>query len=76
MAHAADCDWHCDQYDFECTCGETRPKAAWFDEHQNKARLARVQSCLEANGFIADNLRPTLPAALDAERETQREGKS
>lgn len=26
--HAVDCDWHCDQYPWECTCGLTTPKAA------------------------------------------------
>jgi hypothetical protein len=30
--HHTLCDYHFDQYDFECTCGATAPKAAWFDD--------------------------------------------
>lgn len=30
LAHAEQCGWHFDQYDFECTCGVTRPATlAW-----------------------------------------------
>jgi hypothetical protein len=36
-AHSAYCDWHHDQYPWECTCGATAPKAPWFDEY--------VQAC-------------------------------
>jgi hypothetical protein len=30
MKHHACCDYWCDHYSFECTCGLTRPAAAWF----------------------------------------------
>jgi len=26
MSHNAQCGWHCDQYDWECDCGELRPQ--------------------------------------------------
>ncbi|MBV9250787.1 MAG: hypothetical protein JO227_16245 [Acetobacteraceae bacterium] len=28
--HDINCEWQLDQYDFECTCGMTRPRAPWF----------------------------------------------
>lgn len=37
--HAEQCDWHCDQYDFECTCGATRPATvAWAEAEMMAAR--------------------------------------
>lgn len=31
VTHHIICEWHLDQYPWECTCGVTRPKAEWFD---------------------------------------------
>jgi len=28
--HDINCEWQHDQYDFECCCGATRPRAPWF----------------------------------------------
>lgn len=30
--HHEICEWHLDQYPWECTCGLTAPKAPWFDK--------------------------------------------
>jgi hypothetical protein len=30
--HHAICEWHWDQYPWECTCGLTAAKAEWFDK--------------------------------------------
>lgn len=29
--HHPICEWHLDQYPWECTCGLTAPKASWHD---------------------------------------------
>jgi hypothetical protein len=29
--HHTICEWHLDQYPWECTCGLTAPKPEWFD---------------------------------------------
>lgn len=31
--HDLNCDWQLDQYDFECTCGATRPRHPDFVPH-------------------------------------------
>lgn len=31
--HHKDCDWHFEQYDFECCCGAARPMPTWFAVH-------------------------------------------
>lgn len=39
--HAPCCEWHCDQYDFECTCGLTRPATlAWAEAEVSAAKCA------------------------------------
>jgi hypothetical protein len=45
MRHHPDCDFWCDHYPSECTCGAERPKAAWFDAHA--ARCDAVRSELD-----------------------------
>jgi hypothetical protein len=32
VGHHIICEWHLDQYPWECTCGATAPRAAWFDD--------------------------------------------
>lgn len=31
VCHHPDCEWHLDQYPWECTCGLTAPRPAWSD---------------------------------------------
>lgn len=48
-AHALNCDWHLDQYDFECTCGAVpnpeEIKPSWLKApagpHQQNSRVKR-----------------------------------
>lgn len=42
-SHHRDCAWHVDQYDFECDCGATRPKAGYFDKHARDAVALRYR---------------------------------
>lgn len=57
-AHHQDCDYHADQYPWECTCGATRPKASWFDATALRSAIYRAESYLEREGLVADNIRP------------------
>lgn len=36
--HHIDCDWHLDQYPWECTCGLTAPRAPWFDSVEKRRK--------------------------------------
>jgi hypothetical protein len=42
--HHQYCGWHWDQYDSECTCGATRPKAVWFDAYVRECDEAREEA--------------------------------
>lgn len=39
--HHDQCEWQLDQYDWECTCGLTRPEAPWFRELVERAAALR-----------------------------------
>lgn len=43
-SHHPQCDWHCDQYDFECCCGATRPRTAAFDALYPSEQSARAEA--------------------------------
>jgi len=64
MAHHRYCDWHCDQYDFECTCGETQPKAEWFDAHVKRAETGRILNLMTSTGVTIDDLRANSEARV------------
>lgn len=34
--HDKDCDFHCEQYEWECTCGVTNKRTESFDEFVRK----------------------------------------
>lgn len=52
--HHEDCEWHLDQYDWECTCGATRPKAPWFDEQVARAQKIRAENSVNETPKVND----------------------
>jgi hypothetical protein len=46
--HADQCEWHCDQYDFECTCGLTRPATAGWAKTEIAAAQLRVNAAMRS----------------------------
>ena len=63
--HHPDCDWFCDQYDFECSCGATRPKAPWFDEHARRCDAVRRRATGGATLVDAIAAVEALPHGMD-----------
>ena len=55
--HHINCDYWCDQYPQECTCGATAPRASWFgreseiaarrfgSDHDKPCKRAGVLTC-------------------------------
>lgn len=75
MNHHPACDWFCDQYDFECTCGVTRPKAPWFDEHAKRQREAMSYAPVRVAGEEVERvLRDHLPVTCGMNCEAAYEG--
>jgi hypothetical protein len=45
LHHAGQCGWHCDQYDFECDCGVTRPATTdWAEREVSAAESSLVDA--------------------------------
>ena len=42
--HSAQCGWHCDQYDWECDCGVSRPATPGWAEREVIAAEDAVRS--------------------------------
>ena len=40
LAHDINCEWQLDQYDHECTCGVTRPRAPWFVPYNSEGKAS------------------------------------
>lgn len=43
--HAHDCDWHCDQYDWECTCGAMRKTKKPCSSYHSLILHGNCQNC-------------------------------
>jgi hypothetical protein len=62
--HAADCEWHCDQNEHECTCGlRHRSKAKWVADELS--RLLRERQVEHTPHFLFQH-RHTIREALEA----------
>lgn len=72
MTHSPQCDWHADQYDFECTCGASYRAA--------KAEIARQREVIETWADIdrkataqIDGLKKALAELLEASEMSDRD---
>ena len=50
ISHHPVCDYWFEQYEFECTCGATRPKHPGFDDYVERCREAREYSRKQWSG--------------------------
>lgn len=42
--HSPQCDWHWDQYDYECNCGVTMPRTEACAESELRSAQSRMES--------------------------------
>ena len=63
LAHHPLCDWHYEQYWFECTCGATQPKAEYFDEYVAKCEASQTQNSTQVSETTGVTMTPRLRCA-------------
>ena len=61
--HHIDCEWHLDQYDWECTCGATRPRTS--TPAQELRELARDIYALAGQSRVYSIAAPAVQALCD-----------
>jgi len=65
--HAAQCQWHCDQYESECDCGVSRPATIMWAQAEESAAREAVFWANERLAVAQARLRDMTAAAIEAQ---------
>ena len=63
--HAAQCSWHCDQYEHECDCGVSRPATIMWAQAEESAAREAVFRANERLAVAQARLRDMTAQAID-----------